>query len=149
MGWRWNVRALSVLCWTRRVGAVMTLLTIFSLPGNGQDSRKISDPLQDSIQTLQNQTNELKTMMEEMRGEILRSRAEAAALREELQATRDQLAVVAQRGKESSNLNGDAPSPGSQEVQKLEEDQELLSAKVEQQYQTKVESASKYRVRLS
>jgi len=34
-------------------------------------------------------------------------------------------------------------------VETLEEDQHLLSAKVEDQYQTKVESGSKYRVRLS
>jgi len=32
---------------------------------------------------------------------------------------------------------------------KLEEDQRLLTGKIDEQYQTKVESASKYRVRLS
>jgi F0F1-type ATP synthase membrane subunit b/b' len=134
------VRTLAVLSGTQRLLGVLSLLALFALPGAGQNSPKTPDSLQDSIQTLQNQANELKTMMEEMKAEILRSRAEAAALREELQATRDQLATTAQREKESSV---------QQDAQKLQEDQDLLKAKVEDQYQSKVESASRYRVRLS
>src|SRR6266567_6341942 len=42
-----------------------------------------------------------------------------------------------------------ARSTIDQRLTKLEEDRDLLSAKVEDQYQTKVESGSKYRVRLS
>ncbi len=36
-----------------------------------------------------------------------------------------------------------------QRIEHIQEDQELLSGKIDDQYQTKVESASKYRVRFS
>jgi hypothetical protein len=51
-------------------------------------------------------------------------------------------------GKAESNET-QARSTIDQRLTKLEEDRDLLSAKVEDQYQTKVESGSKYRVRLS
>jgi hypothetical protein len=101
-----------------------------SLPARAQDT------LQDSIQTLQKQTAELKAMLEEMKTEIIRSRTETMALRQELETTRQQLAAARPQADEAA-------------VQKLEEEQQLLSAKIDEQYQTKVESASKYRVRLS
>jgi regulator of replication initiation timing len=97
------------------------------------------ETLQDSIQSLQKQTSELKAMLEEMKAEMVRSHTETMALRQELEATREQLAAVV-----PVPQAGESPA-----VQRLEEDQQLLSAKVDDQYQTKVESASKYRVRLS
>jgi len=54
--------------------------------------------------------------------------------------------------REQLAVRRDPPVPGAgsdDQVTKLAEDHELLSAKVEDQYQTKVESGSKYRVRLS
>jgi hypothetical protein len=130
--------------------ATIAFAAICPVVGDAQDLSQKTDPLQASIQTLQTQTSELKTMVEEMRAEMLRSRAEAAALREELQATRAQLDAVAGRQKNTSTANSEQATPDlQQQVEKLQEDQELLNAKVEQQNQTKVESASKYRVRLS
>ena len=130
--------------------ATIAVLAACPVLSTAQDVSQKPDPLQASIQTLETQTSELKTMMEEMRAEMLRSRAEAAALREELQATRAQLAAVAERQKVSPTANTADPAPDlQQQMQKLQEDQELLSSKVDQQYQSKVESASKYRIRLS
>jgi hypothetical protein len=104
---------------------------MLSLPAYAQDT------LQENIQSLQKQTSELKAMLEEMKTEIIRSRTEATALRQELEAARQQLTAAAR------------PQADETSVQKLEEEQQLLSAKIDEQYQTKVESASKYRVRLS
>ena len=66
-------------------------------------------------------------------------RAEIQELREELAAVRQQLDSI--RGTPSSQLPASTPA--------ITEEQELLKAKVDDQYQTKVESGSKYRVRLS
>jgi hypothetical protein len=71
-----------------------------------------------------------------MRAEIVRSRTEATALRQELELARQQLTAT-------------RPQPDESTAEKLDEEQQLLSAKIDEQYQTKVESASKYRVRLS
>lgn len=111
------------------------LLVVFgamSMPVYAQDG------LQETIQNLQKQTSEMKAMLEEMRAEMIHSRNETIALRQELEATRQELAAAAGR-----------PQANDEAVQKIEEEQQLLSAKVDEQYQTKVESASRYRVRLS
>jgi hypothetical protein len=89
--------------------------------------------LREGIQALQQQVSEMRALMEEMKTEIVRTRAEAQELRQALQASRPKV----EDGRET------------EPIQRLEEEQQLLNAKVDEQYQTKVESASKYRVRLS
>jgi hypothetical protein len=81
----------------------------------------------------------MKSLMEELRAELLRARAETVELRQALQET--------QGAHASAHAATGEPAPET--VQRLEEEQQLLNAKVEEQYQTKVESASKYRVRLN
>src|SRR5437763_16233838 len=75
--------------------------------------------LQDHLTALEKQINEMRAMMEQMQAEVARLRTASQAPQ--------------------------AETP----VEKLQEDQELLNAKIDEQYQTKVETASKYRVRLS
>jgi hypothetical protein len=76
-------------------------------------------------QTLDAQLEELRAAVQALRADVAAARRESADLRRELQAVRDGLA-----------------SPGG-------DDQELLAAKVDDLAQTRVESGSKYRVRLS
>ena len=118
------------------------------------------ESLQDSIRDLQAQVRELRSAINEMKVESARYREETTELRRELERTRaissaasavpaslpsaSQSAVDA--GSESSSRDQQSVS---QRVARLEEDQQLLSSKVDDQYQTKVESASKYKVRLS
>jgi hypothetical protein len=102
-----------------------------------------------------------------MRSENEQSRAEMRQLRQELQDTRKLLAPLAAAASEapesgtrsastdspatSGQVVSTAPAPvdlGSR-VQKLEESAQLLASKVDEQYQTKVETAGKYRARLS
>ena len=109
----------------------------------------------ESLHELQAQVAELKTLIIQMHEEAAQSRAETKELRRELQATREPAAkapgsVEVAPGTQAAT----ATEPGgeqtiAQHVAKLEEDQQLLAAKIDDQYQTKVESASKYRVRFS
>lgn len=122
---------------------------------NSWEERKIGD--------LCEQMRELKSMMAEMRIELTQSRAEVLALRRELGESRGQLAPKqaatppADAEPEFSGVTqpqslGGTRSQNSEEehrVARLEEDYKLLEVKVDEQYQTKVEGASKYRVRLS
>jgi hypothetical protein len=112
-----------------------------------------------SVRDLQDQIRELQTAVAEMRAEAAQSRSEQQQLRAELAATRAELAqgrdLVASAPAAVNNEAAPAPvesaSPASEQsrIARLEEQYELLSGKVDDQFQTKVESASKYRVRLS
>jgi len=109
------------------------------------------------VHELQDQVRELRSMIEEMRSENTQSRAEMRQLRQDLQATRALLekpgasegaTVAAASGAPASATEGQAPPQLEERVQKLEESASLLGSKIDEQYQTKVETASKYRARL-
>ena len=117
-----------------------------------------------AVHDLQQQVSELRAAIVEMRSEAAQYRAETAELRRELQTMRGQQSEAAAvppnpyaptPGPEASAATGTTPqaetknAPLEQRVATLEETTQLLNSKVEDQYQTKVESASKYRVRLS
>jgi hypothetical protein len=124
-------------------------------------------PLPDSVGELEAQVRELQSALLEMRAEMASYRAEALRMRRELQATQDHLASgdhtmqgltntpetspSASTAPENNVATLDAPKDqsGDQRLVRLEEEYQLLSGKIDEQYQTKVESASKYRVRLS
>jgi hypothetical protein len=116
------------------------------------------------LRNLEAQVRELSSSLHEMHAELERSRREAALLRQELRETREDVTVLKEElsgprvnapgrpADSTATAQGTGPSTSEdvhQRVTKLEEDQELLGAKIEDQYQTKVESASKYRVKLS
>jgi hypothetical protein len=90
-----------------------------------------------SLTELQSEVRELKGMVEQLKQETTASHAEMTRLRQELESER------------AASAPATGTSPIDERVGQLEEGQQLLSAKVDDQYQTKVESASKYRVRLS
>jgi hypothetical protein len=130
-----------------------------------------------SVRELASQVRELRSVIEEMRAENAQSRTEMHELRQELQDTRRLLAPVAAAVSQPA-LKGEAaaasgnpapaPAPGStpavdaqasdnasagddlaSRVQRLEESTQLMGSKIDEQYQTKVETAGKYRARLS
>jgi len=102
---------------------------------------------------------QLRQMISELREENQVSRAEMRELREELKSTRSELEKLAAGATGTQNPTvASTSAPAEQEkadqklesrVEHLEDSQALLSDKVTEQYQTKVEAASKYRVRLS
>jgi hypothetical protein len=115
--------------------------------------------LQSQVQTLNSQVGELRTAQQ-------RAVRDAGELRAELNRTKEQLAAGVGGGYSVSGLVPSQPSSSSAvpapakdtqgpsdslegRVSKLENDQDLLNDKIVEQSQTKVESGSKYRVRLS
>lgn len=133
--------------------------------------------LRDEVRDLRDEVRDLRSTIAEMRSDSEAERAEARALRHEVEELRAQTAVTqaairvgegsavsnesAQESGEargSQNVSSEAGEQqvGGQEAQSkssrnaaLEEEYQLLSGKIDDQYQTKVESASKYRLRIS
>ncbi len=118
-----------------------------------------------SLRSLQSQVQALNSQVGELRSAQQRSLQEAQALRAELNRTKEQLAlrtagyqVTAAPVSQMSSSSPATPSPAiaqvpgislEERVSKVEDDQNLMNDKIIEQSQTKVESGSKYRVRLS
>ena len=156
-------------------GAALTVAAAFvfcSTFGRAQDSPATTgattDPSATAMHDLQEQVRQLRTLVEQMRAENADTRVEMHQLRQDLQATRAlldrpatstgaQSAVAAAQSASPENEShaasgapneSQAPTQLEERVQKLEENTSLLGSKIDEQYQTKVESASKYRARL-
>ena len=158
------MRFLSLFQWAGKFVSAIAVFLTMALTASGQDAPKTLPQIQvsapgNTIQDLQDQMREIKSLLAEMRVEMLRSRSESLELRQELEATRRQLAAAGLPAKDASSVAERVTSPGSapahssqgseQSLAKPEEEQQLLSAKLEELHQTKVESGSKYPVRLS
>jgi len=91
-------------------------------------------PASSSVEDLHAEMEELRAVLDEVRRQLAASSTETAALRLEIQSLRAQLP---------------ASAPTAPIAADLADQQHLLAAKVDDQYQTKVESASRYHVRLS
>jgi hypothetical protein len=124
-------------------------------PGSPQEAS-----LKDSVRQLQVQIQELQAAVREIRSESERYRAETVELKQQLQVTLDKLNTVgrmpapgAREAAPAVAASAGADSAASQtindRVAKLEEDQQLLEGKVDEQSQTRIETASKYHMRLS
>lgn len=113
-----------------------------------------------AIRDLQDQVRQLRSLVDEMRSENAESRAEMHQLRQDLQTTRallEKTGAPAEAVAQAEPANESQPAAGApaqpatpleDRVQKLEDSTSLLNSKVDEQYQTKVETASKYRARL-
>ncbi|MBI2816415.1 MAG: hypothetical protein HYX72_05720 [Acidobacteria bacterium] len=116
----------------------------------------------------------LEAAVQQLRADVDRSRREMEELRHQLQAARDEIATFRREFSGApKQQSGEEPARSGTRVTQtiatqnqlaaeaerlpdvdhriaaLAEEQQLLSAKVQEQYQTKVESGSKYRVRVS
>jgi len=140
-----------------------------SAPRDGENVADVR-ALSDAIRELQSQVQILHSKLSELRSEQDQARAEARDLRIELSLTRARFAPGTSPAYQpvssstlhaplwpSSSVSPAEPTPAAPAQQqptadrlgKLEEDQQLTDAKLNDQYQTKVESGSKYRLRLS
>ncbi|MGB8885499.1 MAG: hypothetical protein WCC87_02190 [Candidatus Korobacteraceae bacterium] len=97
---------------------------------------------------LQTQVRELKEMVLQLQQQTVASRTEITHLREELETRRNagDATIV---DEQSPAYTSSTTAQLAQRVDQLEGDEQLLAGKIDDQYQTKVESASKYRVRFS
>jgi hypothetical protein len=116
---------------------------------NQGQSQNQNQEMTAAIQGLQQQVTELRSAVAEMRSEAAQYRAETLELRRELQTTRSQDA----KSLDNSEMNHDASATATtsleDRVSSLEDTSTILTGKVDEQHQVKVESGSKYRVRLS
>jgi len=104
------------------------------------------------IRELQRQVDELNHQLKEVRQEHERERSQNEELLKEVQAIRQQFVQVTPGARSMQETAGGAPEPGpstEERLERMEEAQELTDGKLRDLNQTKVESASKYRVRLS
>jgi hypothetical protein len=142
----------------------LVLVTPYGRAQQGPASANVAAPgeTETAVRELQDQVKELRSLVEQMRAENAESRAEMHQLREDLQAAR---AVMEQPGSPTGNgspattastpqnsvqpgSSQAASTPLEERIQKLEESTSLIGAKIDEQFQTKVETASKYRARL-
>jgi hypothetical protein len=154
----------------RRASWAGLLLILGTVSGWSQESSPAvtssqSDANAQAIRELQQQVKELRSAVAEMQSETEQYRAENAELRHQLRSAQSPSAAAVAAAPDPYQLaapaNGDpAPSQSvppkankkaslEERVASLEESTQLVNSKVDDQYQTKVESASKYRVRLS
>jgi hypothetical protein len=127
-----------------------------------------SESIKDEVSELREQVRELQAAVAGMRSDWQQARAETAEVRRQLDEVRagtELRRAILRNGAATSasppnsvqeDLKTEHQEKDQKEDQKkgehaasLEEEYQLLSGKVEDQYQTKVESASKYRLRLS
>lgn len=153
--------------------AAFVLLISSSMAQEGTPTAA-SQPVDAAVRELDSQVRELRAVIEQMRAENAQSRAEMRDLRQELQDTRKLLAPLAvstnaspslsvpaesmpyggsatasANAAESQSISGTPTADLGSRVQRLEESTQLLGSKINEQYQTKVETAAKYRARLS
>lgn len=146
---------------TARIAAALILLCACGMAQEG--APRAIQAGDAAVRELDAQLRELRAVIEQMRAENAESRAEMRELRQELQDTRKMLepvvaasgessgaAVAAENAASGNTVQGTvaATDMGSR-VQRLEESTQLLGSKINEQYQTKVETAGKYRARLS
>ena len=129
------------LCQASRILLVNVVALLLTGNSSAQAPKSAPDngSVAASLTELQSEVRELKDVVQQLKQETAASRAEMTRLRQELESERAGLAAN--------------PTPTTDQIDvrvgHLEDEQQLLSGKVDEQYQTKVESASKYRVRLS
>ena len=151
------------------MGAVFLMdgAVCFGQDASGGPDVRPAPSSQGTVCELESEVKELRAAMARMQGQMDQLQGETAKLKAELRDTRsrlsgpvpDSLASLtpsphnskppSDRAQDSNADDASAQNQGEDKLSKLAEDQELLRAKVNDQYQTKVESASKYRVRLS
>jgi hypothetical protein len=106
------------------------------------------------LQELQAEVHDLRSQVSSLNIQQESARAETVALRKELEQSNPRFAASRDSVTTIGLVQCTGPCPEAQEstedrIAKLEEDIKLADAKIAEQSQTKVESSSKYRVRLS
>ena len=132
-------------------GALFVLLLVNPAVASGQevDPAKVDSLLRE----LQTEVRDLRGEVKDLKMQQESARAESADLRKQLEQTKSQLAASAGQNilasPQISTGNAAVQASADDRIARLEEDLQLADAKIAEQSQTKIESASKYRVRLS
>jgi hypothetical protein len=127
------------LCQAPRIAQLIVSALLLTVSSAAQKPAHDDSSVAASLNELQSEVRELKDLVQQLKQETTASRAEMTRLRQELESERAGLAANPATGADQIDVR----------VGHLEDEQQMLSGKVDEQYQTKVESGSKYRVRLS
>jgi hypothetical protein len=127
-----------------------------STAAGGQESAQNLDlaTMGTLVRQLQSQVQELNSQVKTLKAEQDSEHAQSEALRKELEAAKAQLVGVTSQPLGDARMQAVSSDPLPQDsleerVAKLEETQQLDDQRIAEQSQTKVESSSKYRIRLS
>jgi hypothetical protein len=152
---RGKVWAKGMLATGALVGALMTQAIPACGQGTGQASGQQMDlaTVGELLQKLQAQVQELHVQVSDLKAQQQSAKAESDLLRKELDVAKSQLtaiAVPANGGPAAQAVSvASSRTPTTEErISRLEENQQLADSKIAEQSQTKVESGSKYRLRL-
>lgn len=113
-------------------------------PAADSDARNLAQ----SVEELRDQVQELRAAVAEMKSEASQYRAETDQLRQELQRLRNPTEGGSPSATDAQQANP-ANTSVEQRLSSLEGTTQVLDSEVRTQYQTKVESSSKYRARIS
>jgi hypothetical protein len=128
----------------KKIALAVALGSVIALAAQAQQSASAPADLVDIVRRLEQQVGQLQATVSELRAESAQYRAEVDELRRRLPGTPQEPA--GEPG--NSQLQSGTANTGAQ-LSMLEDQYSLLNGKVNEQYQTKVESASRYRIRLS
>jgi hypothetical protein len=128
----------------KKIALAVALGIVITLPALAQQSPSAPTDLVDIVSRLEQQVGKLQATVSELRAESAEYRAEVAELRRRLPVESHK--PVGEPGN-SQQPPGSADAAARLPI--LEDEYSLLTGKVNEQYQTKVESASRYRIRFS
>ena len=134
-----------------RIALLTALISAASAPAwpqaaGAEDSNK---DIADSVRELRTQVEELRAAVADMKAEASQYRTESEQLRGELQALRTELATQNNAVTSTAAATPPTTTAEDQRLSALEDTTQVLQSEVRTQYQSKLESASKYRVRFS
>jgi hypothetical protein len=128
------------------------VLVAATVPAYSQQPESTNEATSQVLRQLADQIATLQATIRELREETRQYHVETEQLRAELKSALASGQAAASTGTRAAADQGASPPAGRTDearIARLQEEYNLLNAKVEDQYQTKVESASKYRLRLS
>ena len=133
-------------CYSKTITLSLTvaLASCWSVAQNPA-AASVDDSLAQSVRELRQQVQELRSAVAEMKSQASEYRAQNDELRKEVEKLRSTPPPTASA---PETVQAEAAST-EQRLSNIEDNAQLLANEVKTQYQTKVESASKYRVRLS
>ncbi|MBO0910260.1 MAG: hypothetical protein J2P13_00595 [Acidobacteria bacterium] len=140
---------------SRAVGYLAALLVsaaaaLPAFPQQAPPRRADDQELANSIQELRSEIEQLRGAVSELRSEADQYRAENQQLRKELEGIRASAQPTRPQEPASAGQPGSRPdSAGEQSVSSIEDTTQVQQSQLRTLYQTKVESASKYRLRVS
>ena len=140
-------------------GALAGALMTQAIPACGQGTGQAAGQQMDLasvaalLQKLQAQVQDLHAQVSDLRAQQQSAKAESELLRKELDLAKSQLTAIAVPANGGPDPQAVAVASGKtptadERISRLEENQQLADSKIAEQSQTKVESGSKYRVRL-